>query len=421
MVAKINRGASLFGAVMYNQEKVNEGTARIISGNRMMTDITQNPENVMRQTLVSFENYLLANRKTEKPVLHISLNPSPEDNLSEDQFASLAKDYMEKMGYGDQPYIVYIHEDIDRRHIHIVSTCVDENGKKINDSYEHRRSMDACRELETKYSLKPVADIKKEQDAPYLKKVDYLKGDVKRQIANTLKSISDYKFQTFGEYNALLSCFNIEVKTVKGVELSGKEFNGIVYSATDNTGKAVSNPFKSSLFGKSFGHAGLNRRMMRYEREFKEKKFSPNINAIVANAMRTTRNKQEFLKNLSDKGIDAVFRTNEAGRIYGVTFIDHNNKEVYNGSRLGKEFSANVFEHLFNEPEAEPRFPKQDDDGMTVKNSLAGDFSLSSFGLESVIEQAFGLFDFTENYPDSEDEYLAQRRKKKKKKQQRHI
>ena len=72
MVAKINRGASLYGAVIYNQQKVNESTARIISGNRMIADVTGNPEQVMRNTLWAFENYLLANRNTEKPVLHIS-------------------------------------------------------------------------------------------------------------------------------------------------------------------------------------------------------------------------------------------------------------------------------------------------------------------------------------------------------------
>ena len=124
MVAKINRGASLYGAVIYNQRKVDEATARIIAGNRMITDLTGNPHNVMQQTLWAFESYLAANRNTEKPVLHISLNPSVDDRLTDGQFAELAREYMQKMGYGDQPYIVYLHEDIDRRHVHIVSTCV---------------------------------------------------------------------------------------------------------------------------------------------------------------------------------------------------------------------------------------------------------------------------------------------------------
>jgi len=141
MVAKINRGNSLYGALFYNQQKVTEETARIISGNRMITDVSENPDKVIAQTMFSFENYLLANKNTEKPIIHISLNPAPEDYLSDDQFADLAKDYMDRMGYGDQPYIVYVHEDTGRRHIHIVTTCVDENGNKISDTYEWNRSI----------------------------------------------------------------------------------------------------------------------------------------------------------------------------------------------------------------------------------------------------------------------------------------
>ena len=99
MVAKINRGVSLYGAIIYNQQKVDDNTARIIYGNRMIADVTGNPEQVMRQTMWAFENYLLANRNTEKPILHISLNPSLDDRLTDGQFAELAKEYMQKMGH----------------------------------------------------------------------------------------------------------------------------------------------------------------------------------------------------------------------------------------------------------------------------------------------------------------------------------
>lgn len=242
MVAKINRGVSLYGAIVYNQQKVDDATARIIYGNRMITDVTGNPEQVMRQTIWAFENYLLANKNTEKPVLHISLNPSLDDRLTDSQFADLAKEYMQKMGYGDQPYIVYVHEDISRRHIHIVSTCVNEKGEKIDDTYEWNRSMKACRELERKFGLKQVEDKRKELLEPYLKKADYQSGDVKKQVSNIVKSVfGTYRYQSFGEYSALLSCFNIEAKQVKG-EFGEVPYNGIVYAMTDDTGNRYAHP-----------------------------------------------------------------------------------------------------------------------------------------------------------------------------------
>ena len=412
MVAKINRGASLYGAVAYNQQKVDESTARIIAGNRMMTDLTGNPHNVMQQTLWAFESYLAANRNTEKPVLHISLNPSVDDRLTDGQFAELAREYMRKMGYGDQPYIVYLHEDIGRRHVHIVSTCVKENGEKISDAYEWNRSMKACRELESRFGLKPVADKRNELLEPYLKKADYRDGDVKRQAGNILKSVfTAYRFQTFGEYSAMLSCFNIEAKQVRG-EFEGSPYNGIVYTLTDDTGRPVCTPIKSSLIGKRFGYEGIEKRIAANVRDFRNRKWQPKIRDDVALAVHGCRgNREDFVRLLGEKGIDVVFRENEEGRIYGVTFIDHRNREAYNGSRLGKEFSANAFEQLFNRPQEfpEPEFPGQ----------YAGERENLSDSMESAIEQAFGIFSPDINGPDPQEEALARRLQRKKKKKRR--
>ena len=104
-------------------------------------------------------------------------------------------------------------------------------------------------------------------------------------------------------------------------------------------------------------------------------------------------NREDFVRLLGEKGIDVVFRENEKGRIYGVTFIDHRNREVYNGSRLGKEFSANAFEQLFNRPQSDSK--------------------------ESAIEQAFGIFSPDINGPDPQEEALARRLQRKKKKKRR--
>lgn len=304
MVAKINRGASLYGAVAYNQQKVDDAAARIIAGNRMMTDLTGNPHNVMQQTLWAFESYLAANRNTEKPVLHISLNPSVDDRLTDGQFAELAREYMRKMGYGDQPYIVYLHEDIGRRHVHIVSTCVKENGEKISDAYEWNRSMKACRELESRFGLKPVADKRNELLEPYLKKADYRDGDVKRQAGNILKSVfTAYRFQTFGEYSAMLSCFNIEAKQVRG-DFEGTPYNGIVYTLTDDSGRPVCTPIKSSLIGKRFGYEGIEKRIAANVRDFRNRKWQPKIRDDVALAVHgCRRNREDFVRLLGERAL----------------------------------------------------------------------------------------------------------------------
>lgn len=214
MVAKINVGSSLFGALAYNQNKVDEEQGKVLFSNRMFESEDGN-FNIQR-CMESFEMHLPQDIKTEKPIIHISLNPHPDDKLSDEQLSEIAQKYMEKLGYGNQPYMVYKHEDIDRHHLHIVSLRVDENGKKLNDKFEHRRSKDITRELEAKYGLHP-AEKKQQQEHYRFQKVDYAAGDVKRQISNTVKGlVNTYQFQSFGELKTLLSLYNVHAEESKG-------------------------------------------------------------------------------------------------------------------------------------------------------------------------------------------------------------
>ena len=411
MVAKINYGTSLYGALLYNHEKVGKGTAEILSGNRITADRLGGPSEDMRLTLLSFENYLLANRRTEKPVMHVSLSPSPEDRLTDEQLSELADKYMARMGYGGQPYIVYKHSDTHNVHLHIVSVCVDENGKRLNSSYEWRRSQAVCRELEQEFGLRN-AEAETRNPKAELKKVDASKGDVRHRVGNTLKAVLEsYRFQTFGEYSALLSTLNIEAKQVRG-EYNGIPYTGIVYSATDDNGKVISPSFKSSRFGKRFGMERLEKKMRSHAKDYKDKKWHPSIQGQVADAMRTARSREELVALLKKGGIDVVFRENEAGRVYGVTFIDQNRREVFNGSRLGKEFSANVFNGLFNRwkkaPETERARHTELELGQTHSRKTEQD---------NVLEQAAGIFSLEQNpATDYEEEAFRRRMQRKKKK-----
>ena len=410
MVAKISHGMSLYGVLAYNYDKVAAGTAEILSGSRMISDRLGLPSGDIRMALLSFENYLLANRNTEKPVLHISLSPAPEDQLTDGRLAELAERYMRKMGYGNQPYITYKHADTHNTHIHIVSVCVDEQGKKISDAYEHRRSMTACRELEADFGLRNGADVERRNPKAELRKVDASLGDVRHQVGNTLKAVLEsYRFQTFGEYSALLSTLNIEAKQVRG-EYNGVSYTGIVYSATDDTGRVVSPPFKSSRFGKRFGNEQLEKRMLMNLKALKEGKRAPSIQGDIARALRLADSRKRFVELLGQNRIDVFFRENERGRIYGVTFIDHNRREVFNGSRMGKEFSANAFNDYFKWLEG---ISANERDGHTAAELWR--HHRYKDGQESALELAAGILSMETNLRDYEEEAFARRMKKKKK------
>ncbi|MCM0315585.1 conjugal transfer protein MobB [Bacteroides fragilis] len=347
MIAKISHGGSLYGVLAYNQIKVDELHADVLFGNRIIESPGDNPytiEHISR----SFGDYLTANRKTEKPILHISLNPDPKDCVSEEQFIKLAEQYMQRMGFGDQPYIVYRHNDIGREHLHIVSVRVDETGRAISDSYEHERSMKVCRELEQQFNLTPATKKEWKEGLP-LSPVDYDSGNLKGQLAGVIRPIArEWRFQSLGEYRAVLSLYGISVDEVKG-EYGGREYHGLSYSATDKDGNKIGKPFKSSVFGKEAGIAALEKRMLSSAAWMKSHKdIATDTVARIASAMQTAgRDRVLFERELMRQGIGVVFRTNDAGRIYGATFINHADKTVFNGSRLGKEFSANVFNDLF--------------------------------------------------------------------------
>lgn len=344
MIAKIGHGSKLYGALLYNNNKVVKNKAKILHLHNMIE--TPDGKYTIGQLLSSFLPNLMANRKTEKTAIHISLNPDPKDVVSDQDYIMIANEYMKKMGYEKQPYVIFKHNDIDRTHIHIVSTTVDKNGVKIPDSFEKKRSMEVCREIEKKYGLVPSPDKVNNNEAIF-QPVDHTKGDIKSQIATVVRYLPrHYGFQTLGSYNALLSLFNITAQQVK------KEYNngikeGLVYFALDKDGKKVSNGFKSSLFGNS---AGLLALKSHFE---KNKNLPPEIKGStiqrLMQGMTITNNEHDFNNYLIQHGINMIIRRNEHGRLYGITFIDHNSRIVYNGSQLGKKFSANVFHDWFSQ------------------------------------------------------------------------
>ena len=407
MVAKINYGSSLFGALAYNGEKVNEGVAKILETNKVFSpaDGTHDISACMQDFMAYMPSHVL----TKKPVIHISLNPHPDDSLTDEQFSAIAWEYIEKMGYANQPFIVYKHEDIDRHHLHIVTLAVDERGKKINDGNNFYTSTRILKELEQKYGLIP-AQMRKEKEVFRLQKVCYGDGEnLKKQLVSVIRPAAKfYHCPSFKEYRALLSTYNICVEEVKG-EMYGKPYNGLVYFATDDKGKKVGNPFKASLFGKAVGYEALQNRFKASKEKLKEKHLAPKTKAVVAGALRRSAAKEDFRANLHRKGIDVLFRENEQGRLYGITFIDHNNGCVVNGSRLGKELSANAIAEWFNCPHPELSAPIQQNVKGSIPQTQISDGDSVLGGLLDLPMEAHGT--------DWEEEQFRRRMQRKKRKQ----
>ena len=365
MVAKISLGNSLYGAIVYNGEKINKEKGRVLDTNKIFNDGSGNV-NIYR-AFEDFKRWMPQSTRAEKTMMHISLNPHPDDVLSEGQYAQIAHEYMEKMGFGDMPYIIVKHEDIDRHHIHIVALRVRPDGSVISDKNNFYKSKDICREIEKKYGLHSAERQKITPDMP-IKKIDPA-GDIKRQVANTVKMVGmRYKFQTMGEYNAILGLYNVKCEQTDG-RINGREYHGLVYFATDDNGKVIASPFKASRLGKFASRTAID---SRFEKAADKIDVKP-TKRMVAEVMAQSSGKDDFIARLKEKNIDLVLRYTDDGRIYGATYIDHNTRTVLNGSRLGKEFSANVLDRWFNNPPEKPVIPVTQPQPENQGQQTAGD------------------------------------------------
>lgn len=347
MVANIRSGSSPGGALYYNKEKVDRDEAEVLFWQKMLEPYDKRGRLDIDACMESFIPYLKANRRTTNTVFHVSLNPSPEDKLTDEQLRKIAREYMERMGYGDQPYIVFKHKDIDREHLHVVSLRIDENGRKLSHDYEARRSMEILRSLEQKYDLHPSIKGQEQTDKEGLRKVNYPEGNVKQQVSSVVRScLRNYKCSSYGEFRTLLETFNVSIEERTGT-IDGCDYAGIIYGAMTDDGYGVGTPLKSSKIGKDVGYRALQKYYEKSKEKLKEEGALEGLRQAVRNAMSPHNTREEFRQQLKAGNIDAIFRINPVGWIYGVTFIDHNEGIVANGSVLGKVFSANAFNKLY--------------------------------------------------------------------------
>lgn len=350
MIAKISSTENLGGALGYNFKKVQHNEAAVLCVNELRKGFDGTFQ--MDKVLADMQKAIPEQCRTKKTVFHCSLNPHPDEKLSDERLTQIAKEYMEELGYGKQPYIVFKHNDIAREHIHIVSLRVDSQGRKINDRYEGRRSKKITDALEKKYHLIPSSKVS-EKPTIETPKVDTTQGNIKEQVANTVRSaMKHYTFCSLGELNAVLHKYNLAVEEVK-TEYRGKRYDGLVYVPTDDKGNKVSTPIHASDIGRGVGYAAVQNKMLKSKQMVKP--LIPTVRRKVLEVMRTSPHTEEKLRQrLEEQGLRVVIRKNDNGRIYAITFIDDKEGIALNGSRLGKGYSANVFNAYLSNPAHNP-------------------------------------------------------------------
>jgi hypothetical protein len=364
MVAKIKTGKSLNGALNYNEHKVAKGAAVLISAQGFQKDAAELSH---YDKLARLTDLAERNQRVTTNTLHASLNFDVSEKLDDGRLCAIVHDYMVGIGFANQPYLVYRHTDAGHQHVHIVSTNIDSHGNRISfHNLGKFQSESARRSIEEKYDL-VKAESKKVKAAERIKPEPIVYGttDSKRAVSNLVNEVSrTYKFTSLAEFNALLSAFHVVADRGNKASVMFQK-NGLRYWITDPKGRKLGVPFKaSSIYGKPTLPA--------LEKSFRlnaalRKPFREGLKDQLDQAIRKSINLADLHKNLRKVGIDVIQRVNPDGKLYGLTFIDHRQKVVFNGSDIGKPYSAaGIMSALqYNRP-GETGLGRQD----TVKNEL---------------------------------------------------
>lgn len=346
MVAKIKTGRSILGAINYNEHKVRLGKAELILAQGYLKD----PFDLSFSDKVDrLTDLTKRNERTQVNALHVSLNFAVGENIDKWTLQQIADEYMEGLGFGQQPYLVYQHYDAGHPHLHLVSTNIKPDGERISfHLLANRASEQSRKQVELKHGLVKAEDQGK---APHniksisLEQVAYGKSETKRAITNVVSEVMrTYKFTSIPELNAVLNGFNVMAD--RGSKESRMyEKNGLMYWALDSRGGKVGVPIKaSSIYGKPTLKTLEERFALN---EVLRKSLKEQLKHTMDDLLSKPIGKTAFHLKLKQQDIEAIFRHSEDGRLYGVTFVDHKTKAVFNGSDLGKNYSANSLSQIF--------------------------------------------------------------------------
>ncbi|WP_343705610.1 relaxase/mobilization nuclease domain-containing protein [Flavobacterium sp.] len=342
MVAVIKTSSSIRSVLNYNENKVEIGKAECISA-------VNYPLELEKLSFTSKLNRFLKlaelNTNAKRNTVHISLNFDPSENHSKEKMAEIADVYMEKLGFGRQPYLVYQHYDAGHPHCHIVTNNIQRDGKRIDlHLLGIRKSEPARKEIEEMYGLVKAEGRKQKEDFLLnpidVGRIQYGKAESRKAINSVLnKVLFDFKYSSLPELNAVLNLYNVHAD--RGSEESRVfKNNGLLYKILDQNLNPIGVPIKASEF------------YSRPTLKFLEEKFRVNetkkqyCKSHVKNALRQAffdkriTSVERLSERLKDEAIHTVLRKSSEGKLYGITFIDFKTQTVFNGSSLGKEFSA---------------------------------------------------------------------------------
>ena len=339
MVTIIKVNTSISRTLAYNENKVKIGTAQCIGAENYPLDL-EKITHAMK--LKRFTKRTSLNENTKHNAIHITLNFAPLESFSKEKLMSIANIYIQRIGLGKQPYLVYEHYDAGHAHLHIITTNINRDGKRIElYNVALTKSEPARKEIEELFGLiKAKGEQKKEgfyfPSLP-VKRIHYGKMESKKAITQVLNYIlKQYNYTNFSELNAILSQYNVVAERCgenSKTFLSG----GLIYKILNQDGKPVGIPIKASAIENKPTLIFLQKQFkINTIKNIEEKKHLKKI--IDITSLRSS-SLNELIKRLKKQGINTVLKNNSQDPIQEIIFIQHTTKVIFNHKDLGNQYT----------------------------------------------------------------------------------
>lgn len=322
----LGSASSNFHGVQYNDKKVEKGTGELMLMKNFPSFIN---ENSSQEGVRNYLKSISKNEKVKKPQFHAVISTKFQQH-SKEELAKVAEDFMQEMGYGNQPFIVVFHNDTENNHVHIVSTRVDKlTGKKLNDSYEKLKAQKAMINVKERIYGKSNEDIINKLLSYNISSLKQLEILMERNEFKLVKNKNDE--------NALDILKNgVREKTINGNQLI---FGNLKNDNRAKQIKAILNKYKEVYSNKVFKVEDRRHLEKMLPEEKQKENWKPKIEF-----------ESELQKKLKEVfGIDVVFHHKDELRPFGYTLIDHKTETIYKGSDILKmndlfEFTSEVMD-----------------------------------------------------------------------------
>jgi len=218
MLSRLRTRSNIKTALHYNEQKVEKGKAERIGAENFLKDHDQLTK---EEILTRFRQRSSFNERLHDHGAHITLNFGTRESLDNTKLSAIANTYMSRMGFEDEPYVVYRHRDAGHTHLHVVATTVRADGSWIRlEPVDYRRSHEVCRQLENEFFLERNRRHTQADSESFkvgaAQRVVYGDPGLARAISDVVNTVfPHYKYTSLDEYNAILRQYNVRANPGK--------------------------------------------------------------------------------------------------------------------------------------------------------------------------------------------------------------